>query len=143
MPLGAFPSSTCTLQRSTQPTLGVDLNSLFLTILKVSARYSHHHCIKIIILSLIHPIIRNTAIGTFSMTARIGGIAAPYIALYLPHVKSLLLAPHVKSLLLALHVQSLLSAPHHCYYVAPHIKSLVLIAEVRLEISTHPIPVHI
>ena len=30
---------------------------------------------------------RNTAIGTFSMTARIGGIAAPYIALYLPHVK--------------------------------------------------------
>ena len=29
---------------------------------------------------------RQTAIGTFSMTARVGGIAAPYIALYLPKV---------------------------------------------------------
>jgi OCT family organic cation transporter-like MFS transporter 4/5 len=31
--------------------------------------------------------IRNTAVGTFSMTARVGGIAAPYIALYLPKVR--------------------------------------------------------
>ena len=31
-------------------------------------------------------IVRNTAIGSCSMVARIGGIAAPYIALYLPKV---------------------------------------------------------
>jgi len=31
--------------------------------------------------------IRQTAIGTMSMTARIGGITAPYIALYLPHIQ--------------------------------------------------------
>ena len=32
-------------------------------------------------------IIRNTAIGSCSMVARIGGISAPYIALYLPHIQ--------------------------------------------------------
>merc|ERR1712126_378946 len=31
-------------------------------------------------------VIRNTAIGSCSMVARIGGISAPYIALYLPKI---------------------------------------------------------
>ena len=32
-------------------------------------------------------IIRNTAVGTFSFAARIGGISAPFLALYLPKIQ--------------------------------------------------------